>query len=225
MASYNRIFFLIFAFIVSVSVQASTQASIQTSTQAETKQRHPFYVGVAGGSGATTWSYLVPKYMSDALSTSIPVRVSEGGKVWGVQVGYEFIPEFAMELSYMYYPVANLYFDEDSLFTYLQHGNNKLKTHTSRVALAGKIMLTIPHTPVKAFSSFGAAEVYRYDKIVRRWRLNPTFGAGLDYDITEHVMAEVGTEYVAGYGQSELDPCDHFIPFLYSGFFRLNYRF
>src|SRR5262245_58450979 len=75
--------------------------------------QHPFYVGVLGGYGSTTWDGLVPteENQNIALSLSTPLMVREGGGVWGLFAGYEFIPFFAIETSYMHYPAATITFD------------------------------------------------------------------------------------------------------------------
>lgn len=159
------------------------------------------------------------------LSVSTPVHVSEGGFVWGVYGGYEFLPMFALEAEYMRYPDATLEFDPMSLFSFYNNGETEVKTRTESVALMAKLMLPIASTHLRAYSSFGAAGVHRYDSIADCWRLSPAFGAGFNYLINDHFMAELGTEYIAGYGQSEMEPTEHYIPFLYSGFLRLAYRF
>lgn len=190
-----------------------------------TQPCHPFYVGVTGGVGSTTWGNLVAKNMNDALSTSVPINVSEGGTVYGIYIGYKCIPAFSIELSYMQYPTAQLTFDEMSLFTYNHNNRTQLTTQTSRIALMGKFLLLFPQSNFRVYSSLGPAEVHRNDAVVDRWRLSPAFGAGIEYDVARQWMIELGTEYVAGYGQSELDPAQHFIPFLYSVFLRAAYRF
>lgn len=196
------------------------------SSFAQNTYHNPFYIGITGGYGTTTWANLVPKELNAAMSLSTPTGVSEGGTIWGVYGGYEILPCFAFEGSYMRYPTAHLYFDEMSLFSFYHDGRNELTTRTESISIVGKIMMSIPCIwKLRAYSDFGAAEVHRYDPIVDRWRLSPTFGAGLNYTLNPNTIIELGTEYVAGYGQSELDPADHFIPFLYSGFLRLAYHF
>ena len=51
-----------------------------------------------------------------------------------------------------------------------------------------------------------------------------TFGVGFVYNISEHIMTELGVNYTAGYGESELNPAQDYVPFLYSGFLKLAYR-
>jgi opacity protein-like surface antigen len=116
-------------------------------------------------------------------------------------------------------------FDPLSLFTFDHNGSEGFSTKTEMAALSGKFMFLLPKSTVRAFSSVGAAGVHRDDVIANRWRLSPTFGVGLNYNLSPNVMVEAGINYTGGYGESELDPAEDYIPFLYSGFLRLAYRF
>lgn len=188
--------------------------------------KHPFYFGAIGGYGKTTWGQLVPEQPDFTLSLSTPIRANEGGAVWGAYLGYEIIPQFALEASYMRYPDADLEFSPLSLFAFYHDGQTDMVSHTESASLVAKLMVVIPHTcGFRAYSTFGAAGVHRFDVITNRWRLSPTFGVGFNYLATERIMFEIGTEYVAGYGQSEIEPDQHYVPFLYSGFARISYRF
>ena len=187
---------------------------------------HPFYVGAAGGAGSTTWEGLVPTKTNQnlAMNLSTPTTVNEGGGVYGFFGGYEFGPYFAIEASYMHYPSAHVYFDEVSLFSFMNDGLTAFTTKTETVNVMAKIMLIIPHTLIRAYSSAGAAEVHRNDILADHWHLNPTFGLGLNYNFTPHLMGELAANYTAGYGEAQLNPTDVYFPFLYSGFLRLAYR-
>ena len=199
-------------------------------TEAEIK-RHPLYVGVTGGYGSTTWAGLVPLDLSEqdeqtfALRLSTPIQVSEGGGVWGFFAGYEFIPNFALEASYMRYEDATVTFDEISNFTFNTDGLTEFVTQTETVSLMGKFMLFIPRTKVRVYSSVGGAALHRKDILANGWRYTPTFGLGLNRDFNPHVMGEIGANFTAGYGEAQLNPTDVYFPFLYSVFARLAYRF
>ena len=190
------------------------------------RYRYPLYAGVSGGYGSTTWGGLVPAESNQniAISISAPTAASEGGAVWGLFAGYEFTPFFAIETSYMKYPSATLSFDEMSLFAFDHNERTTFNTHTDTGAFIGKIMLVIPRTTIRAFSSAGVADVHRKDEINEVWRVSPTFGVGFNYNLTPHVMFEITNNYTAGYGESEIDPVKDYIPFLYSVFVRLAYR-
>lgn len=206
---------------------ASLFASIPSFAETHLdRYEHPLYVGLTGGWGSTTWGNLVPKDEDDiALLIATPKRAVEGGFMWGLYIGCELIPTFAIEASYMHYPNATLYFDKMSFFTYEHNGQTELITRTERVGADAKFMVFIPKTDIRAYASAGLAEVHRVDAIVDRWRLDPLFGLGLNYQATQHTMIELGTEVVAGYGEAETEPAVHYIPFLYSGFVRFAYRF
>lgn len=199
-----------------------------TSSYAENlaidKFHYPFYAGLLGGYGSTTWGELVPQDQNAAMSLSTPISASEGGSIWGLFAGYEFIPQFGVEATYVHYQAARLYFDPMSLFSYNYNGMTELTTRTESITLMGKIMLIIPHCTIRAFSSAGIGAVHRYDEIKNIWRARPTFGAGFNYNITAHWMTEIGVNYVAGYGVPELNPTKDYVPFLYSAFFKVAYR-
>lgn len=186
-----------------------------------------FYVGLIAGYGSTTWDGLVPSSSNKnlAMSMSTPIEVSEGGKVWGALLGYEFNPFFAIEANYIRYPHGEVSFDSQSLFAFNNNGMTQFSTHTETLSLMGKIMLLIPKTNFRAYSSAGFSNLHREDLIVNEWRANPTFGVGVNYPITHNVMAELAGNYTAGFGESQLNPADTYFPFLYSITARLAYRF
>lgn len=188
---------------------------------------HPFYIGAEAGYGSTTWQGLVPsrKNRNIAISMFTPKYINEGGAVWGLFAGYEFMPCFALEANYMRYPNAKVTFDGQSLFSFDHDGRHSFITRTETASLSAKIMLIIPRTALRIYSSAGAAETHRYDELTNHWHLGPTFGAGVNYNISEHLMAELGGSYTGGYGESELNPTQDYFPFLYSVFLRLAYRF
>ena len=199
--------------------------SLYAASSSKDPFSHPFYVGLESGYGSTTWGHLAPKNPNVAMSLSTPTSVSEGGSVWGIFAGYEFIPQFALEANYMHYQAARLYFDPYSLFTFDYDGLTELTTRTETVSLMAKIMLPIAQSGIRIYSSIGVGAVHRYDDIKNIWRANPAFGAGVNYNFTEHWMGEIGANYIAGYGEAELDPTRDFVPFVYSVFARLAYRF
>ncbi|MCL9683476.1 outer membrane beta-barrel protein [Legionella maioricensis] len=188
---------------------------------------HPFYVGALGGFGSTTWQGLVPSQINQnlAISMSTPVSAQEGGHVWGFLAGYEISPFFALEANYIHYPYANIIFESFSLFSFNHNGLTKFTTNTEVLSLMGKVMLIIPDTKMRLYSSAGAANLHREDMVVDDWRLSPAFGVGLNYHIAEHLMGELGFHYTAGYGESQLNPADTYFPFIYSVTLRLAYCF
>ncbi|MFT4060368.1 MAG: outer membrane beta-barrel protein [Legionella sp.] len=188
---------------------------------------HHFYVGAIAGYGSTTWQGLVAskENQNDALSLSTPVDVEEGGATWGVMAGYEFTPCFAVEANYVRYPNSTVYFNEFSLFSFTHDHQLSLTTKTEAISLMGKIMLLIPNSNFRVFSSAGGAALYREDMIIDDWRLTPTFGAGINYNFTERIVGEIAGNYTAGYGESQLSPVDAYYPFLYSVTARVAYRF
>ncbi|MCR9191249.1 MAG: hypothetical protein NXI01_01130 [Gammaproteobacteria bacterium] len=196
-------------------------------TDSENIFHHRYYFGGMGGYGSTTWNALVPRQtgQNSALSISTPTEVGEGGAVWGLAAGYEFIPCFALELNYMQFPDATIMFDEYSLFAFDNDGITNLNTKTETVSLNAKLMLHIPHTKsLRAFSSVGVAAVIRKDQINETNRISPTFGFGINFLPVDRVMIEIGSNYTAGYGESEINPVEDYVPFLYSVFGKVTFR-
>lgn len=186
---------------------------------------HPFYFGVQNGYGSTTWQGLVPtrNNQSIAMSMSTPIDVTEGGLTGGFFLGYELLPYFALEGSYVRYQDAIVNFGTDSIF-YFDNGYTSLRTSTQSTSLIGKVMLVIPHTEVRAFSSAGLAVSHRWDNLRDFYRATPTFGLGFNYNITNRAMVELAGSYTAGYGESEITPVVDYMPFLYSVLIKIAYR-
>lgn len=213
----NTVFLTLFCGLFCSSiVDAATDPLIQ----------RPVYVGLNGGFGSTTWRGLVPTWRNQniALSVSTPIKVEEGGQVYGFFTGYEFTRYLALEMNYRHYPTAEVNFDEFSLYAFEHNDLTHLSTQTDTVSLMAKIMLTIPETTAQAYSSFGAGRILRKDNISRLIKISPAFGAGFTVDATPHVLVDLGFNYTAGYGESELSPSNHYIPFLYSCTLGIAYR-
>lgn len=183
------------------------------------------YLGVLGGYGSTTWDGLVPskKNANGAMTMSTPIKVEEGGSVWGGMIGYELFSSFALEANYTRYADARVHFDPFSIFTFDYDGKEEFNTRTEAFSLMGKVMFVIPDTRMRLYSSFGLANVHRSDMLLDQWRVSPSFGVGVNYHLNQHVMAELGGNYIAGFGESQLNPTNSYMPFLYSVTFRLAY--
>jgi Outer membrane protein beta-barrel domain len=198
----------------------------QSFCHAQSLQPH-FYIGGLGGYGSTTWDGLVPSEENQnlAITISTPIRVREGGSVWGLFTGIEFSPYFAIEANYTHYPKATVTFDKTSLFCLDNNGLDHFSTKTETISLMGKVMLQIPRTKLRLYSSIGAARLHRQDMLMHDKLLSPTFGAGLNYSIADHWMGELAGNYIAGFGEPRLQPTDSYFPFLYSVTLRLAYLF
>ncbi len=188
---------------------------------------HPFYAGFMGGLGSTTWQGLVPseENQNAAISVSTPISVKEGGWVWGALAGYELTPFFAIEANYLRFSDATVNFDQDSLYAFDHEGLTSLSTQTQTAAIFAKIMLVIPKTSIRLYSGAGVATVWRKDEINNDYRISPTFAVGGNINFSERIMGEIGTNYIAGYGESEINPVKDYIPFLYSFYIKLALRF
>lgn len=186
-----------------------------------------YYVGGLGGLGSTTWRGLVPSEANrnDAMNISTPITVREGGAVWGLFGGYEVTPYFAIEANYMKFPEAVITFDDDSLFVFEHDGVNYLRSRTQTGSLIAKIMLLIPDSPFRIYSAAGIAGVWRNDDINSSHRVSPSFSFGVTLNVNKYLMFEFGSNYTAGYGESEINPANDFIPFVYSFYGKAALRF
>lgn len=217
----RKIILLIVGMACFLSLSTSVFAGVDDVFQ------RPFYAGISGGIGSTTWRGLVPpnEKQNMAMNVSTPIDVNEGGAVFGAFVGYEFTRYFALEANYRHYHEANVIFAQDSMFAFEHDENASFHTDTETINLMGKIMLVIPSTTLRLYSSAGIAGIHRDDSLNRQWQPAPVFGLGFNYSITEHWMAECGFNFTAGYGESELNPANDYVPFLYSAALSIAYRF
>lgn len=216
------------ALVMTTGIMLATFASISPAAVIENnKFKYPFYIGLSGGFGVTTWDGLIPEpeNLNFAMILATPSHADEGGLSWGVFAGYEISPYFALEATYSHYPDAKVYFNDPSFFSIDYFKLTEFMTHTESVSLMGKIMLMIPSTSVRVYSSLGATNLHRKDLMINDWLVHPIFGAGANYNFTEHIMGEVGGTFTVGNGESELNPAEDYFPFLYSFFVRVAYRF
>lgn len=216
---------LIFLTILSFNLSSFSPKTFATNIEGDVAYK-PFYIGGIGGIGTTTWYGLVPNInvQNDALSLSTPINAKEGGPVWGVFAGWEPIPFFAFEFNYMHYPHAEVIFDKESLFAFDHNGQTMLNTRAETYNVMGKIMFFIPYTKVRLYSAAGVGKIHRHDILMNHWRHTPTFSAGLNYNFTARIFGEIGGNYTAGYGESQLNPANSYFPFLYCAYIRFALR-
>ena len=97
---------------------------------------HPFYVGLNGGYGSTTWKGLVPSHdkQSIVLNISTPTDVHEGGWVWGGVAGFEFSPFVGVEVNYLSYPKAEIFiWNTQKLKTKMHLDEQKCSSETAKI--------------------------------------------------------------------------------------------
>lgn len=187
---------------------------------------NPWFVGGVLGGGSTTWKGLVPEKSKQnaAINLSTPINVEEGGLVWGVAAGVEAFKNFQLQFDYMSYPDATIYYDPDSLYALDHDGNTQFTSSTYAWSIQGKFLVPWKESNLKVFAAGGVAWVGRRDYILQDDLVSPIFGVGLNYSFVKNLMGEVAFSYTSGYGKSELNPADDFIPFLYAVFARVYLR-
>ncbi len=212
--------------VLIIVLPLSTLAYATESVVTNDRFINPFYLGINYGFGSTTWGALVPRpaRQNSAMSWSVPKNVIEGGAVYGFIAGYEISPFFAVEAAYSHYPRAHITFSEDSFLT-ADWGPTELVSSTNAYSLIAKVMMQVPKTYWRVYSDAGLAVVHRRDAIYNYHRTTATFGIGGNYIFSKNWMAEFGGTYTAGYGESELDPAEDYMPFLLSFTLRIAYRF
>lgn len=187
---------------------------------------YPWFVGGAVGGGSTTWEGLVPEQSDQnaALNLSTPIQTDEGGFVWGVAAGVEIFKNFQFQMDYTHYPKALITFDKDSLFSIDHEDQTSFSSNTYTWSMQVKFLVPWEASKLRLFSSGGVAWLARRDDLLEQDIVSPTFGLGLNYELSPHTMAELAFSYTAGNGKSELNPAEDFMPFLYAGLFKLYYR-
>jgi hypothetical protein len=188
---------------------------------------NPWYIGGGVGYGSTTWHALVPSStnQNSAIAMSTPVNVNEGGFLWNIAGGVELFPQFHLEFDYFHYPDAHIYFDPDSLFSYENNDETALHSQTYTFLFQGKFLVPWEDTPLRLYATAGAAWLNRFDNLLADQTVSPTFGLGLNYLFSSHWMGEFGFIYTAGQGESELNPAEDYMPFLYGIYTRILFRF
>ncbi|WP_367606175.1 outer membrane beta-barrel protein [Legionella sp. W05-934-2] len=211
---------LVFILLIFLGIQGPINAK-----DARTSENHRFYFGVLGGAGSTTWRGLVPNLENQnmALSISTPIEAKEGGAVWGGFVDYELSPYFAMEANYIRFPNATVTFDPWSLFAFNNHGQTQLTTKTDTLSVLAKVMMKIANSNWRLYSGAGVSRLHRRDFVVDKSSYSPTFIVGMNTPIHPHFLAEISGQYTAGYGESNLNPSDTYMPFLYAIMVKLAY--
>ena len=194
---------------------------------AASQTKYPWFVGAGAGYGSTLWRGLVPEIGNQnmALSMSTPIKVDEGGLLWGFGGGVEVFPQFQLEFFYWKYPNATIHFDSESLFTYENDNAISFRTNTYTYLLDGKFLVPWKDSALQIYATAGLAWLNRDDYVLSNEIISPSFGVGLNYGFTDHWMGEFGFVYTAGNGESELNPAADFMPFLYGIYTRIFYRF
>lgn len=177
------------------------------------------YFGINVGGGSTEWQYLVDTTDPSDTAVTTPTKVTEGGPSWGVVFGYDVSKNFAIELQYMQFADARIHFSEDSPYPV-----TRMISRTDAYSLSGKFLAQVANTHVRAFAAVGPGLVERQDVIYSDSCITPYVSSGLVYNFVRHWMLETGFQYYTGFGRSELDPVNHYIPFAWDGYVRLAYQ-
>ncbi|EKD77262.1 MAG: hypothetical protein ACD_42C00408G0007 [uncultured bacterium] len=221
--------FLFFAYHCYASAYSDTSDLFPSKT---------VYFGVNMGGGYTTWKYLLDTTDQGSQQPSLPSRVKEGGPSWGVVFGFDVAKNFAIELQYMEFADAHVDFAPGSSY-FDSNGNpvTSMVSKTDAYSLSGKFFVPVGvQTHLRAFAAVGAGLVERRDPLIDEDPnglppgnvtlscVSPYMSAGLDYNFTRHWIVESGFQYYTGFGASEINPVDSFVPFAWDAYGRLAYQ-
>lgn len=215
----------------------SFDSSLAVNDYPEFWKKNPFYLGAVIGYGSTDWSMLVihcdpndaqcDQDMVALLSESAPVAAGDDGAAWGVTVGYEINPTWALESSFIRFPTTLVHINASSLFYTTAFPNTVAANFSSETwgfILVGKFMTQIAHSGVRGFANAGLDITHRQDIFTEKSQISATFGVGVNYVFQSDVMLELFFQYIAGYGRSNEIPIVYYMPFLYTVGVKLLYR-
>jgi len=196
-------------------------AAAAASAEQPVKDTRSLYVGGTLGYGSTDWNQLTCQTCDpdDFLLASVPKSADDSGLAWGFFAGYQINPNFTMELAYTRFARTSVYFVDDNLYDL-----TTLNTNTSSVTLVGKVLVPIMSSGVSGFADAGIAVIHRSDVLTNVSRVEPTFGIGAMYDLSKRILGEIGFQFTPGFGRSEIDPVNDYVPFVYVLYARLAYR-
>ncbi len=184
-----------------------------------------FYVGFTGGYGSTDWGMLVAQPGSLASYVS-PIAADDTGGTVGATLGYQFSQMFALELGYTRFATANVKFDVGMPYWNYDDVAHTLKTNTNAFDFVGKFIVPVKGTKsFHAFASAGLGVVNRVDELVDTSHVGAAFGVGMIFDLSKHITAEGGFQYLTGFGRANDGPVYKYVPFLYQGYFNVAYHF
>ncbi len=202
----------------STSKTTHTEKAVNMDQKDDNPYKYPIYLGLLFGYGNTNWSELVSQ--DDLSDASTPTSAKGSGVALGLVGGYEINKYFAVETNVIRFPSSKVKFIRGSIYPI-----SSMNSKTYAISVAGKFMVPVGHTGVRAYAEAGPAYIHRADTLADIGRFTPMFGVGANYDFTQHIMGEFNFQYYAGYGKSVDNPAYYYIPFLYTLNFRLAYRF
>ncbi len=227
---FKKIPFLFFSFLILPATLLANSAD----------NPYPFYVGASTGYGSTNWDGLVNQDSVNYpyVETSAPSAAQDKGLVYGLFAGYNFTKNFAVEFRYIDFPTATVVFGPPTNY----NANNvaSFQTSTYTYSLVGKVITPIGESPFSVFADAGLVYTHRSDVLAnsdmnaqgfdqgmngKKYNYGGMFGAGLYYQLTQHLFTGFEGTYGSGYGQSIEYPAKTYIPFTYAIQIEMGYRF
>ncbi|MCH9644869.1 MAG: outer membrane beta-barrel protein [Gammaproteobacteria bacterium] len=216
----------------------NTAGDLVTSTGRALEQhvKYPFYFGVGGGYGDSDWDELVTD-PNAAASEAAPISAKSGGFTYKAFMGYQFTRHFAVEMGYTRYPRSVLGFLVDNGTPDNSYDISGLKTDTSTFILVGKLLVPFAYTQVYVYADAGAVVTHKHDVSVdevakfapnytlrNEYKLGPSFGFGIMYDVTERIVTEMSFQYSTGFDKADDTPVEDYVPFTYDLLWSIGVR-
>jgi opacity protein-like surface antigen len=197
---------------------------------------YPWYIGASLGYGDTDWAELVSN--EAGVNSAVPTAASDSGFAYSFLTGYNFSPNFAIQLTYDRFPSAVMKFESDSNAYNLL----SMRSSTYSLDLIAKLMVPISTTRFKVYTGIGPEIMHRKDYDLQplsqdnlnpfenifsgetEWNLGAVFVGGFEYDIGQRWFADLGFKFFTGNGKASSLPVQAYVPFVYTVMFTLAYR-
>ena len=183
-----------------------------------------YYAGVLGGYGNTNWSRIATS--DPTLSTSLPISADDDGATWGLFVGDDFSQYFGVELRFQHFADSKISFAQYNEYSSEAEGFPAftMTSTTTSYQLLSKIHVPVSQL-VQAYSILGVGATHRSDILRDTTGLAGIFGAGMQYQMSQHVASSFEFDFATGDATVDLKPAQEYIPFLTSFIYKLSYYF
>lgn len=187
-----------------------------------------YYAGVLTGYGNTNWSRITTN--NDFLTVSLPSSSNGEGVTWGVFVGDDFSEHFGAELRFQHFADTRVDFAEfNNYATPAADGIApafNMTSVTTSIQLLSRMRVAINHAKtLQAYSVLGASATHRSDVLRHGTGIGGVFGAGMQYQMSQHLASSLEFNFVTGSASVDLKPAQTYIPFLTSCVYKVSYYF
>lgn len=187
-----------------------------------------YYAGVLTGYGNTNWSKITTN--NDFLTVSLPNSSNGEGLTWGVFVGDDFNEHFGAELRFQHFADTRVGFAQYN--DYATPDVNgvaqafSMTSVTTSMQLLSRMRVAVNQAKtLQAYSVLGVSATHRSDTLRQGTGVGGVFGAGMQYQMTQHFASSLEFNFVTGDASVDLKPAVAYIPFLTSFIYKVSYYF